>query len=254
MGGHLELLKRLRHSFASFSRTWVTAAEAGADDLRRQGEGVIDVSKFSRARPFSAVRNMVSSLSLALEHRPRVVVATGAGSIVAFCLFSRLLGARVIFVETMARITSPSASGRVLSRIASRTLVQWPEMGAVYPRATVCRPALLEDIATRPAPPGEGCLVAVGTHRHPFDRLLSVVDRAVGAGVLPAPVRAQSGYSSYRPTHYSSQDFLNAEELETAIEASEYVICHAGSGLIAAALRAGRKPLVLARRPSLGEH
>jgi UDP-N-acetylglucosamine transferase subunit ALG13 len=96
--------------------------------------------------------------------------------------------------------------------------------------------------------------VAVGTHRHPFDRLLSVVDRALGEGVLPAPVTAQSGYSSYEPTHYSTQRFLTRPELESAIATSEYVVCHAGSGIIAAALRAGRKPMVLARSSSLGEH
>jgi len=47
---------------------------------------------------------------------------------------------------------------------------------------------------------------------------------------------------------------MTRAELEAAIAASRYVICHAGSGLIAAALRAGRKPLVLARRTALGEH
>lgn len=254
MGGHLELIRRLKGCFATFPHRWVTAAESGADDLRRAGETVIDLQRFSRARPSSIPKNVVSSLSLALRHRPRIVVATGAGSVVAFCLFTRLLGARIIFVETMARITSPSASGRIISRLASQTLVQWPEMSEVYPRALVCRPALLEGIRSYPERQGRGCFVAVGTHRQQFDRLLAIADRAVEAAILPAPITAQSGNSTYAPRCFDPKAFLTGEQLEAAMNDSEFVVCHAGSGLIAAALRAGRKPLVVARKTSLGEH
>jgi len=38
------------------------------------------------------------------------------------------------------------------------------------------------------------------------------------------------------------------------MENAEYVVCHAGSGLISAALRAGRRPLVLPRLARHGEH
>ena len=40
--------------------------------------------------------------------RPRTVVTSGAGVVAPFCLFARLAGARLVFVETMARVTSPS--------------------------------------------------------------------------------------------------------------------------------------------------
>jgi len=184
-GGHLELMSRLSDCFANSPRRWVISAESGAAGLRRDGETVLEISIFSRADPLSAVRNVLSSLALAVEHRPRYIVVTGAGRVVAFCLFSRLLGARLLFVETMARITSPSASGWILSRLASQTLVQWPEMSAVYPRTTVCRPALLEGLESLSVAPGEGCLVAVGTHHQPFDRLLSMVDRGLELECCP---------------------------------------------------------------------
>jgi UDP-N-acetylglucosamine--N-acetylmuramyl-(pentapeptide) pyrophosphoryl-undecaprenol N-acetylglucosamine transferase len=254
LGGHLELLAALGRYLDGYERVWVTAAETGADRIRSTGDVVLDVPRFNRSRPLTALKNTASSLALALRERPRVVVTTGAGSVVAFCVFARLLGAKVVFIETMARVTSPSASGRVFSRIASRVLVQWPEMERVYPGAIVCRPALWEDVRERGGPRRGGTFVSVGTHRHPFDRLLELVDRAVEEGVLPEPVVAQSGTCSYSPSHFSAQPMLTQDEVLDALEQAEYVVCHAGSGIISAALRSGHKPLVLPRRGSLSEH
>jgi len=254
LGGHFELLTALQPAVEGYERVWVTAAESSADRLRAAGETVRDVPRFNRSRPVTALRNVIGSFSLALRERPRVVVTTGAGSVVAFCVAARLQGAKVVFIETMARVTSPSASGRVFSRIAARVVVQWPEMESVYPGALVCRPALWDDVGEGEEPSRGGTFVSVGTHRHPFDRLLALVDRAVAEAVLPEPVVAQSGSCRYTPHHYPVRRMLSYDEMLEAVEQAEYVICHAGSGIISAALRTGHKPLVLARRGALAEH
>ena len=58
--------------------------------------------------------------AIVLRDRPRVVVTSGAGATVPFCVLARLAGARVVFVETMARVTGPSSSGQgaVAARLA----------------------------------------------------------------------------------------------------------------------------------------
>jgi UDP-N-acetylglucosamine--N-acetylmuramyl-(pentapeptide) pyrophosphoryl-undecaprenol N-acetylglucosamine transferase len=267
LGGHLELLVRLRPHLNGYEPVWVTAAQDGADPVRALGDRVVDLPRFNRSRPLSAVTNVWRSLVNAARERPDVIVTSGAGSVVAFCVFGRLLGARVIFVETMARVTSPSASGRVLSRMARLVLVQWQEMARVYRNAVVCRPALWEDVnGFSQAPKARedvtsvtsgrrgGTLVAVGTHRHQFDRLLEMVDRAVEAGVLPGPVVAQTGHSTYRPSTFRGCAFFGTDELGDAVQQADYVVCHGGAGIIAAALRAGHKPLVLPRWASHQEH
>ena len=254
LGGHLELLLTLRPSLDRYQPVWVTAAQRGADTARELGDGVVDVPRLNRSRPFTAVRNMWGALRAVLRERPDVIVTSGAGSVVAFCVFARLLGAQVIFIETMARVTSPSASGRVLSRIARLVIVQWKEMARVYRGAVVCRPALWDDVAEAGNRPRVGTFVAVGTHRHPFDRLLEVVDRAVEAGILPGPVIAQTGNCRYRPRHLAAQQWMSPDQLAVAIDNAEFVIGHAGSGIISAALRSGHKPLILPRRASRSEH
>jgi UDP-N-acetylglucosamine transferase subunit ALG13 len=254
-GGHIDLLVALGSAFEGYRRIWVAQPSIRARRLKAQGEDVFVMPDYDR-HPIRGhfLQNIWHSARLVLSQRPKVIVTSGAGVTVPFCLLARLTGAKIIFVETMARVTGPSASGKVLSRLATRVLVQWPEAAAFYRRAVVCHPTLLESVTSDIATTGRGVFVGVGTHNQPFDRILEVVDRAVGAGVLSPPVVAQGGVSEYRPKHFEMRDWLEPHEVEQAIGEAEYVICHAGSGIVSSALRAGRRPLVLARRARHGEH
>jgi UDP-N-acetylglucosamine--N-acetylmuramyl-(pentapeptide) pyrophosphoryl-undecaprenol N-acetylglucosamine transferase len=258
-GGHIELMAAVRSAFAGYRRVWVVQPSLRANVLAREGEDVVELPDYERRGGRvrflgQLLTNILRAARIALRERPRVVVTPGAGAIVPFAVFARLLGARVIFIETTARVTAPSASGKVLSRLATRVLVQWPELLAAYPGATLCQPALLRSVGISRPLPGRGTFVGVGTMSQPFDRLLEVVDRAVGNGVLPDPVVAQGGCSAYRARHFDVREWLSPDAVTEAIARAEYVVCHAGSGLVSSALRAGRRPLVLPRLARCGEH
>jgi UDP-N-acetylglucosamine--N-acetylmuramyl-(pentapeptide) pyrophosphoryl-undecaprenol N-acetylglucosamine transferase len=181
-------------------------------------------------------------------------VTTGSGIVVPFCVFARLAGARVVFVETAARVRGPSSSGRVLSRVAHRVVVQWDVMRAVYPGAVLVRSSVVQGMLSEQVGSGEGTFVGVGTHTQPFDRLLAMVDRAAAAGVVPAPVVAQTGPSGQPVRGSTSSRILAPEAMNQHIHSARYVVCHAGTGTISTALRAGRRPLVLPRLARFGEH
>jgi UDP-N-acetylglucosamine--N-acetylmuramyl-(pentapeptide) pyrophosphoryl-undecaprenol N-acetylglucosamine transferase len=250
-GGHLDLLTVAGPALDG-PRAWVTAAGPQADRLERRGERVERLPEYGRS-PVRVVPNLLRAIRILLELRPAVVVASGASLVVPFCLLARLTGARVVFIETTARVGDASMSGRVISRIADAVLVQWAETAARYQRSVLCRPALWEQIQ-RAQDGAEGTFVAVGTRREPFDRLLEIVDDAVEAGLLPGPVVAQSGHSRYVPRHFETVPWLTPEQVEEAAKRSAYVVCHSGSGIIGAALRNGRRPLVLPRLRGHGEH
>jgi UDP-N-acetylglucosamine--N-acetylmuramyl-(pentapeptide) pyrophosphoryl-undecaprenol N-acetylglucosamine transferase len=199
--------------------------------------------------PLHAVR----AARVVRAERPELVLTAGSGSVALFVALSRAAGAKIVFTETMARVTDASASGRHLNRLAHLTVVQWPEMQHVYPGSIVARPALLEGVEQL-ARAGAGTFVAVGTHVDPFDRLLRLVDEAVDAKVLPRPASAQTGACTYRPAHLASEQWLTPEAMDERIRAAQIVVTHAGSGAIARCLRNGRRPLVLPRRRRFGEH
>jgi UDP-N-acetylglucosamine--N-acetylmuramyl-(pentapeptide) pyrophosphoryl-undecaprenol N-acetylglucosamine transferase len=252
-GGHLDLLVAVADALDDRPTVWLTEAGHRAETLGADGRTVYGLPPFKRT-PRRVLANVRRAAQVVWQGRPRLVVCSGAGLVVPYCVLARLSGARIVFIETMARVHDPSTSGRVLSRLADTVIVQWPEMAQVYPHAVVCRPALCEDVADAPATEGRGTFVAVGFHDAPFDRLLAAVDRALGAGVLQGPVVAQAGPSKYSAEHFETVPYLRPEEVDEAVSRSRHVVCHAGAGIISAALRAGRRPLVMARRADRNEH
>jgi hypothetical protein len=64
-----------------------------------------------------------------------VLLTTGAGVAVPFAWVARMRGARVIYVESLARIEGPSLSYRLIAPVASRSYVQWPELAERLPGA-----------------------------------------------------------------------------------------------------------------------
>lgn len=255
-GGHIDLLVRIASAAEDFRRVFVTQESGHSKALQERGERVELLPVYDR-NPFRGklFTVLARSAKLALRERPRVVITTGTGLVVPFCVFARVLGARIIFVETAARIREPSQSGKLFSRIATLTIVQWPDMCGVYRGAKLCRPSVLDAVSVQPSTQqGSGTFVAVGTHTYPFSRILSEVERAVDAGILPGPVVAQIGVTTGPPTSFDAKSWMHADEIEQGIRDSQYVVCHAGSGLISTALANGKRPMVMARRADRREH
>ena len=122
-GGHLEELLVLRplmeryDSFVVTEKTAYTAALGGV-----------------RCRYLLQV-NAARALLICLTERPDAVVCTGALATVPLCLLARGLGAKLVFIESYAKVESPTRTGKLLYRFAHRFYVQWPELREHYPNA-----------------------------------------------------------------------------------------------------------------------
>src|SRR5205085_5628778 len=81
------------------------------------------------------LRNFLLALRLVLRWRPRVILSTGAGVAVPFAWVGRLVGCRVVYVESLTRIEAPSLSCRMIAPVATRIYVQWDELRDALPRA-----------------------------------------------------------------------------------------------------------------------
>nr|WP_225349401.1 hypothetical protein [Limosilactobacillus reuteri] len=49
--------------------------------------------------------------------------------------FAKLMKKKVIYIESFARITTPSLTGKILYHFADLFIVQWKELLKVYPKA-----------------------------------------------------------------------------------------------------------------------
>jgi UDP-N-acetylglucosamine transferase subunit ALG13 len=92
---------------------------------------------------------------------------------------------------------------------------------------------------------------SIGNARNPFDRFLRMVDEAAARTGLRAFL--QTGFSTYRPLHAASADFVTRAEFDALLRGADYIITHAGAGSVMGAVRLGKLPVVVPRRKALGE-
>ena len=77
----------------------------------------------------------LQALPVLLRVRPDAIVTVGPAIGVPVSILGKLLGMRVIFVETGSRITTSSLTGRILYRWADLYFVQWPQLAEKLDRA-----------------------------------------------------------------------------------------------------------------------
>ena len=69
------------------------------------------------------------------DFRPQAILSTRPSVAVPVSALARLLGIKVIFVETGSRVTALSTTGRIMYRLANLFFVQWPGLLERHPRA-----------------------------------------------------------------------------------------------------------------------
>ena len=79
--------------------------------------------------------NAVQSLVLVLRIRPCVVINTGGGISIACSLCAKIFGAKLVFIESGARVLTPSKTGKFLYRFTDLFIVQWSNLLQYYPNA-----------------------------------------------------------------------------------------------------------------------
>lgn len=66
------------------------------------------------------------------KYKPKVIISTGSVIAVPLILWGKVHGAKTVFIETRARVYGKTMTGKILTPIADKIIVQWPEMLEVY--------------------------------------------------------------------------------------------------------------------------
>lgn len=131
-GGHLLQLHLLRDAWRDRSHAWVSLDREDARSLL--ADELVFYGYWPTTRNVAnLIRNLRLAWSVVRSLRPKVIVTTGAGLAVPFAWIGRLAGVKVVYVESLTRITKPSLSCRLIRPVASRIYVQWPDLVGAVP-------------------------------------------------------------------------------------------------------------------------
>lgn len=200
---------------------------------------------------WGAIRNFADSASAILRERPDVIISTGAGAVFFSVLWARLIGARVVVVESFARFDHPSLFGRLAAPFAHDLVVQSAKLLSRYPRARVFDPLRVLD---KPRPPKEPLLFATVGATLPFDRLVSSVADLKARGEIPEEVLFQVGENGLKPDGQRAVESLEFGEIQALLRKADIVVCHGGTGSLVTALREGCRVIAMPRSAARGEH
>jgi UDP-N-acetylglucosamine:LPS N-acetylglucosamine transferase len=126
-GGHWVQMRRIMPAFAGLEVFYVSADPTSAIDVQGCVYYVIrDVTRRDRLG-FALLLGQL--LRILTRERPDVVITTGsAPGLVALGLAKALLGARTIWIDSIANVERLSSSGRQARRVADVWLTQWQHL------------------------------------------------------------------------------------------------------------------------------
>lgn len=85
--------------------------------------------------PFKLLINCFKSLFIYIKVRPHVIITTGAHTAGPMCCIGKIFRSKIIFIESMANITTKTITGRLIYKFADLFIVQWESMLELYPKA-----------------------------------------------------------------------------------------------------------------------
>ncbi len=95
--------------------------------------------------------------------------------------------------------------------------------------------------------------VTVGGGLQPFDRLLAAVDALQASSKIAFEGVCQVGPSRIEPRGMKSVRQVSRPDFDRHVADADVIVCHAGVGTLATAIRHGHVPVAMARRAAFGE-
>lgn len=135
-GGHLEELACLREIESNYDSFLVT--ESGSFNELQFGDKTYYVKQINRKEYnfiFKFMVLFIKAIYILLKEKPHVVISTGALATYPFCLVGKIMGKKIIFIESFARVDNPSLTGKLVYKFADLFIVQWEELLSYYPKA-----------------------------------------------------------------------------------------------------------------------
>lgn len=135
-GGHFEqltMLKPLMKKYDSFVVTEKTLYKSKINGQRMYY--LHQVNRKEKSFPFWMLVNIFKSIIILIKEKPDLVITTGVLAMIPLCLLTKLFRKKLIFIESFAKVSSPTETGKFMYKYADQFYVQWESMLKFYPNA-----------------------------------------------------------------------------------------------------------------------
>ena len=127
-GGHFEQLMMLKPLMKKYDSLIVT----------EKTNYSVSNSEFNTYYLHQVNRREKSFIFRMIGNSLKAVISTGALATIPMCLFGKIFGKKIIFIESFAKVNSQTLTGKLVYKFADQFYVQWDEMKKFYPNA-ICK-------------------------------------------------------------------------------------------------------------------
>lgn len=132
-GGHYSELMQLSEVMEEFNTYIVTEKTLATKSANVDSYLIYGTRSDKLKYPFTFLLNSLKSLYIILKVRPDYIISTGAHSCVSF--FYLAPRAKKIYIESYAKVNTPSLTYKLIKNKCDLVIVQHEEMLGVYPEA-----------------------------------------------------------------------------------------------------------------------
>jgi UDP-N-acetylglucosamine--N-acetylmuramyl-(pentapeptide) pyrophosphoryl-undecaprenol N-acetylglucosamine transferase len=255
-GGHLEQALRRVDQLGLSSTVTFFVPRNSQSETRLRGVKHKYVENVSSRDLLGLVLVIVQLLLKIKKNDYDYVLSTGAGVAIACRVVCKLKGIDFLYIESIARQSSPSLTGRILVQMRTKNLfteskffdqAKWKPIDSLF---NEYQP--YDRDSTKFATDSLKIFVTVGTvHKFEFRRLVDLVNSVLIESDI---VTWQLGPLDSLSLQGDVYKELTSAEFAQNVNEADVVISHSGVGSVLNILDAGKFPILIPRRPELGEH
>ncbi len=128
-GGHWVQMQRLAPAFDNADVHYATTDKTASAQVSEARLHIYPDA--NKETPLRLIMCVIRLAWIVARVRPDVVISTGAAGGFTAIKLARLIGARTMFVDSIANVRGLSVSARLSVGVADRVLTQWPRVAAV---------------------------------------------------------------------------------------------------------------------------
>lgn len=135
-GGHFEQLMMLKPLIKKYDGYIVTEKidyNINVEDI--PVKYVLPINRDDTMFFLKLIVNVIKSFIIIITDRPDYIISTGALAAIPLMIWTKVLGGKVIYIESFAKIDSPNLSGKIAYKFADQFYVQWESMKKFYPNS-----------------------------------------------------------------------------------------------------------------------
>ena len=139
-GGHFNELMQLQSMFSKYDYHIITEKTKSNQDLKEKFPSKVNYLIYGTKShlltyPFKLLANCFKSLYFYFKIHPDYIITTGTHTAGPMCCIGKIMGSRIIYIETFANIQTKTATGKLLYPISDLFVVQWKDMQKLYKKA-----------------------------------------------------------------------------------------------------------------------